>query len=211
MSNYRVREKSMAYAIRNDNFHDDFKSKALLFTDVFATAFVQKYLRIELHSPFKSNIGSVYLNNFSFAAVWSMKNYVSQNRPFDSALEYSFTRNKNTPKILCLKWTFEYLKQAFPEFSHYDKETFEKDTMDVLNMKVSRYTVKHLSRENKIKFEPFWNLEKLGSMRVEQIDWNVSVNLISFNTYLGYFFSNNIMTGNLDEIGSSMCHTSTYI
>jgi hypothetical protein len=133
-----------------------------------------------------------------------MKNYLSRNKPFESALEYSITKNRNTPKILVLKWIFENVKQAFPEFSTYDKETFEKDTMDVLNMKLSRYTVKHLSRENKIRFEPFWNLKKLGSMRVEQIDWKVSVNLISFNTYLGYFFSNNIMTGNLDEISSGI-------
>jgi len=137
-------------------------------------------------------------------AVWSMKNYASQTKSFDLALEYSFTKNRNTPKILSLKWDFEYLKQNFPEFHKYDKDTFEKDTMDVLNMKVSRYTVKHLSRDMKIKFEPFWTLEKLGSIKSEEINWNVNVCMISFNTYLGYFFCNNVMTGNLDEISSGI-------
>ena len=204
MSNYRVREKTMAYVIQHEAFTDEFKSKALLFTDVFASALVQKYLRTEIHSPFKSNIGSVYLNGFNYAAVWSMKNYVSKNRPFDLALEYSLTKNRNTPKILSLKWNYEDIKQIFPELSGYDKDTFEKDTMDVLNMKVSRYTVKHLSKEKRIQFEPFWILDKLGTMRSEVIDWNVRLNVISFNTYLGYFFCNNVMTGNLDEISSGI-------
>ena len=203
MSNYRVREKSLAYAIQHENFSDEFKSKALLFTDVFATGLVIKFLQTELHSPFKSNIGSIYLKKFNSAAVWSMKTYLSQNRVFNSALEYSLTRNGNTPKILGLKWNYEDLKTLFPELSNYDKENFEKDTMEVLNMKVSRYTVKHLNREFKVKFEPFWNLENLGSMRVEQIG-NIRMNVIIFDTYLGYFFCNNVMTGNLDEIGSGI-------
>ena len=204
MPNYRVREKTMAYVIQHETFTDEFKSKALLFTDVLASALVQKYLGIELHTPFKSNAGSVYLNGFNYAAVWSMKNYVSKNRPFDLALEYSLTKNRNTPKILSLKWNYEPIKQIFPELSGYDKDTFEKDTMDVLNMKVGRYTVKHLSKEKRIQFEPFWNLDKLGTMRSEVIDWNVRLNVISFNTYLGYFFCNNVMTGNLDEISSGI-------
>ena len=204
MSIYRVREKAMAYALTNENFPEDFKSKALLFTDVFATALVQKFIRFELHRPFKSNVGSIYLNNFNYAAVWSMKNYLSQNQPFFSALEYSLTRNTNTPRALSLKWEFEYLKHAFSEFSHYDRETFEKDTREVLNMKLSRYTVKHLSREKEVRFESFWNLEGLGAIKSEEIDWNVRVNILSFNTYLGYFFCNNVMIGNLDAIGSGI-------
>ena len=71
-------------------------------------------------------------------------------------------------------------------------------------MKLSRYTVKHLSREKEVRFESFWNLEGLGAIRSEEIDWNVRVNILSFNTYLGYFFCNNVMTGNLDKIGSGI-------
>jgi hypothetical protein len=204
MSNYRVREKTMAYVIQHENFTDEFKSKALLFTDVLATALVQKYLKTPLHSPFKSNVGSLYLNSFNYAAVWSMKTYAAQNRPFDLALEYSLSRNRNTPRILSLKWDYEHLKQNFSEFSDYDKDSFEKDTKDVLNMKIGRYTVKHISREMKIRFEPFWNLEKLGIIKSEEINWNIRVNTISFNTYLGYFFCSNVMTGNLDEISSGI-------
>jgi len=133
-----------------------------------------------------------------------MKNYLSQNKPFESALVYSITKNRNTPRTLSLRWNFDYLKQAFSEFSNYDKDTFEKDTLAVLNMKVSRYTLRTLNREKKISYEPFWNLDKLGAMTLEQVDWNVRVNMISFDTYLGYFFCNNVMTGNLDEISSSI-------
>ena len=204
MSKYRVREKTMAYVIQHETFTDEFRSKALLFTDVFASALVQKYLRTELHTPFRSNYGSVYLNGFNYAAVWSMKNHVSQNSPFGSALEYSRRKNRNTPPILSLKWNFEIIKQIFPELSGYDKDTFEKGTMDVLNMKVSRYTVKHLSKEKRIQFEPFWDLDKLGTMGSEEIDRNVRINVISFDTYLGYFFCNNVITGNLDEISSGI-------
>jgi len=204
MSNYRVREKTMAFVLQNGDFTEAFKSKALMFTDVFATALVNKFIGTELHRPFTNNWGSLYLNNFNYAAVWSMKTNLSQNSPFESALNYCFSRNKNTPKILCLKWNFDYLKEAFQEFSGYDRETFEKDTLEVLNMKVNRYTVKHLSRERKIHYEPFWNLNTLGNMTLRQIDGDFRINLISFDSYLGYFFCNNVMTGNLEEISSGI-------
>jgi hypothetical protein len=199
-----VREKSMAYVIQQETFTDEFKSKALLFTDVFASAIVRKYLGAELHAPFKSNFGSIYLNAFNYAAIWSMKHHVAQNSPFVSALEYSRRKNRNTPPILSLRWNCETIIQIFPELSGYDKGTFEKDTMEVLNMKLSRYTVKHLSREKKIHFEPFWNLERLGTMGSEETDLNIRINVIFFDTYLGYFFCNNVITGNLDEISSGI-------
>jgi len=71
-------------------------------------------------------------------------------------------------------------------------------------MKLNRYTVKHWSRERRIHYEPFWNLENLGNMNVQQIDGNLEINVISFDTYLGYFFCNNVMTGNLEEISSGI-------
>ncbi len=204
MSNYRVIEKALMYELQNEGFSNEFKEKAFMFTQAFATAIVLKFTKTELHTPFRSNIGLNYLTNFNDTAVWSMRNYIAQFKPFNEAIDYSFSKNKHTPSVLSLCWNYDQVIEHFPEFAGYNQEQFEIDTTAVLDIKLKRFTLKHLTNQRKLKWEPFWELEKLGNIRSATIDdWKKTQGkMIHFNTYLGYFFCFNCITGNLDENSS---------
>jgi hypothetical protein len=154
--------------------------------DIVATKLWEKYVQEEPVHPFATDIGEDRLLNLNLYHIMRLKDMKIARIKIPDVLK--LPEFKYYPKICSVRLEKEVLER--PEFKEF------------LNLKQVYYKIKYwIKNESGKKHREYKKLsyfEKIGRLEKED-DWS-QLNILVLDNYFGYFFTQNVLTGNVEIV-----------
>lgn len=179
-----IRELQLKYQLAQSKLENKLLIQEV--ADIIATKLWEKYVQEEPIHPFATDIGEDRLMNLNLYHIMRLKDMkISRVKVYDVLKLPEF---KYYPKICSVKLEKENLGHSgFKEF---------------LNLKQIYYKIKYLKKDSggrkHKQYKKLGYFERIGHLEKED-DWG-QPNILSLDTYFGYFFAQNVLTGNVEKV-----------